>query len=244
MKRNLIFFIEVCDVHLKEMKNFKYFVLLIIVVRSGVFTEPLISPLQNQTYMLNSGSYGLKIVPFSQSFVFSGYCTQIIEVYFLSILSTNFTLLAISLRCEFDLYSYLRDICFRYNSMIWAAHEPSNSCNLLLHKKYEAILKQQRVHSWLSRQKIFASILPIVGDALSFLFGTLTSRDITEINENYSQLTLIVGDSIQETATLKKQLLSVARITQSNTEKINEVLSEVTEHINYLETHESVQKAL
>jgi hypothetical protein len=101
--------------------------------------------------------------------------------------------------------------------MIWAADEASNCYNLLLHKKYEAILKQQRVHSWLSRQKRFASILPIIGDALSFLFGTSTSRDITETIKNILNSLRLLVIQFKRQPLCKNQLLGLTRIRQSNT---------------------------
>jgi archaellum component FlaC len=104
-----------------------------------------------------------------------------------------------------------------------------------LHKKFEGVLKQQTIHSWLSRRKRYAGVLPFVGDALSFLFGTSTSRDINEINEKYSQLSSLVRNNMQQTVTLKKHLLGLTKVYQSNTEKINKAFKEVAEHINYLE---------
>ncbi len=101
--------------------------------------------------------------------------------------------------------------------MIWTADEASNCYNLLLHKKYEAILKQQRVHSWLSRQKRFASILPIIGDALSFLFGTSTSRDITETIKNILNSLRLLMIQFKRQPLCKNQLLGLTRIRQSNT---------------------------
>jgi hypothetical protein len=113
------------------MKTLKYFLFLVILVRSGIFTEPLISPLQNQTYLLSAGSHGLKVSRFGQAFVFSGYWSQIIEIQFPSILETNFTLPKISLNCRLQHFSTVYELCDRYNALLDATHNASISYNRL-----------------------------------------------------------------------------------------------------------------
>ena len=144
------------------METPKYFVFLLFLVTLDPFYAK-VSPLNNQTYLLTSGSHGLKITNLGQSYIYSGVWTHIFHIKFPDILYQNFTVPDVCLKCDImgDPYPEMEEICERYNKLINTTVSAAAQFNQIYHKKFDNLMEQQTINSWIIRKK--RSLFPIIG---------------------------------------------------------------------------------
>lgn len=210
--------------------NLKIFYVIIIV--ANVIKSEKISPLLNQTYLLTS-SHGLKILTHSTTYIFSGIWTQLVEIKFPSDLWKNNIPPMKFVNCSLIPTALtLTEICKTYNIMIKVLHETNHEYRILLMEKLTHLIRDQPLHQWFRNKR---SIIPLIGDALSFLFGTAKDNDVKEVKANYNALLEEIKSNRKNTALLAKQLLGLSQLEREKTEKINNALNEISSHLKYLD---------
>ncbi len=211
--------------------NLKIFYVIIIV--TNVIKSEKISPLLNQTYLLTSSSHGLKILTHSTTYIFSGIWTQLVEIKFPSDLWKNNIPPMKFVNCSLIPTALtLTEICKTYNIMIKVLHETNHEYRILLMEKLTHLIRDQPLHQWFRNKR---SIIPLIGDALSFLFGTAKDNDVKEVKANYNALLEEIKSNRKNTALLAKQLLGLSQLEREKTEKIKNALNEIGSHLKYLD---------
>lgn len=225
------------------MKSLKYFILLTFIVHFEIFSAK-ISPLNNQTYLLTSGSHGLRITHFGQAYIYSGSWTHIFHIKFPKILFENYKLPRPEFSCD---DSHESIVCKSFSQLINNTINVTTGFNEMLHKKFSNVLDQQIPSSWTSRRK--RSLFPFFGEALGYFFGTASKTDLNDIKDKFEILSKKLSNSDENTVILKNELIGLSEIVQKRTERVNKVfesigqqLSEVSDELDEHFRHISILK--
>ena len=216
------------------MKTLKYFIILCFAVYNDLMFAK-ISPLNNQTYLLISGSHGLRITNFGQSFIFSGSFTHFFHIKFPENLSHNISIQKTSISCV-TIAAFLNEtnfICERYKKLIDLTTKATNDFSLTYQQKFQNLLKQQTMSSWITRKK--RSLFNFFGEALGALIGTSTKSELNEVKDKFEILYEKMNLNKERTAIMKKELWGLSKIVQQRSDNVDKAFNEMTKQLSALE---------
>ena len=214
------------------MKTLLYFVILLFIYKTDLFYAK-ISPLNNETYLLTSGSHGLRVTQYGQSFIYSGVWDHIFFIKFPSILNKKFKYTNLGLNCAFNSTEKTSEtICNRYNYLMNLTSNATESFSILYQNKFENLLKQQTINSWISKKR---ALIPVIGDVLGLLFGTSTQGDVNNIKDKFEILSQKIVDNNKQTALNKEALMGLTYVMLKRSYHVNNAFNEISEHLKVIE---------
>ena len=163
------------------MKTLKYLTVICFAVYIDLLYAK-ISPLNNQT-SLTSGSHGLRITNYGQSYIYSGSWTHLFMIKFPDNLYQNISIPMVLIGCHFSpgFFNQSNQVCERYKKMMEPITIATNDFSHTYRRKFQNLLKQQTVNSW---------IFPLL-DRLLALFS---AQHLKVVNDSETFITLSIKD--------------------------------------------------